>query len=116
MSWRLDAFAVTLDTVTCLPPDGREEAMPAPQEELADICLRLELSAATVLRLLTRGELCAADLRCLDCASKDCVWRLLLLSAERTLHAAAGTRRIPRPLRTQKSRRKRQSMRGGRFT
>ncbi len=48
-------------------------------------CLRLEVSAETLLRLLASGQLCAADFRCLDCESKQCVWRLLLMSCEKTL-------------------------------
>ena len=53
-------------------------------------CLRLELSAETLLRLLASGELCVADFRCLDCESKQCVWRLLLMSSEKTLNAGTG--------------------------
>lgn len=40
--------------------------------------LRVEIDAATLLRLLQRQLLCAAELRCLDCESKHCLWRLCL--------------------------------------
>lgn len=40
--------------------------------------LRLEMSAATMRRLLENGQLSAADFRCLDCESKQCIWRLFL--------------------------------------
>lgn len=50
-------------------------------------CLRLEVSAQTMLRLLANGQLRAADFRCLDCESKQCVWRLLLMSCKKTLNA-----------------------------
>ena len=39
--------------------------------------MRLELSPQTLQRLLSSGQLCAADFRCLDCATKHCVWRLM---------------------------------------
>lgn len=52
--------------------------------------LRLELSAETLLRLLERGELCAAELHCLDCDSKHCLWRLLLMSCSKTMNTARG--------------------------
>jgi hypothetical protein len=45
--------------------------------------IRIEVSAATLGRLLAEGHLCAADLRCLDGASKRCVWRLCLTSCVR---------------------------------
>lgn len=40
--------------------------------------LRVEIDAETLLRLLQRQLLCAAELRCLDCESKHCLWRLCL--------------------------------------
>jgi hypothetical protein len=45
--------------------------------------VRLELPANTLARLISGGALCAADFRCLDCASKHCVRRLLM-------HVCAG--------------------------
>ncbi len=47
-------------------------------------CMRLELSSQTLRRLLTSGQLCAADFRCLDCTTKHCVWRLM---ASRCTHS-----------------------------
>ncbi len=49
-------------------------------------CLRLKLSADTLLRLLASGQFCAADFRRLDCESKHCLWRLLLMSCAKTIN------------------------------
>jgi hypothetical protein len=57
---------------------------------LANGCLRLEISAETLLRLLANGQLCAADFRCLDCESKQCIWRLLLMSCKTMLKPGSG--------------------------
>lgn len=40
--------------------------------------LRIEVAEETVCRLLEEGRVCVADFRCLDCKSKDCLWRLCL--------------------------------------
>ena len=42
--------------------------------------VRVEISTATVSRLLVEGQVCAAEFRCLDCRSKQCLWRLCLQS------------------------------------
>lgn len=42
--------------------------------------VRVELSEKTIARLLTCGHVCVADLRCLDCRAKHCIWRLALES------------------------------------
>jgi len=42
--------------------------------------VRLEMSEKTLKSLLTANQVCAADFRCLDCASKQCMWRLCLES------------------------------------
>lgn len=42
--------------------------------------VRVELSADILNRLLASGQVCAADLRCLDCESKKCIWRLCLVN------------------------------------
>jgi hypothetical protein len=42
--------------------------------------LRLEMSQEMLKRLLTAGEVCAADFRYLDCESKQCLWWLCLES------------------------------------
>lgn len=52
--------------------------------------LRLEIPAETLLRLLASGQLCAADVRCLDCASKQCLWRLLLMSVDKMINVVSG--------------------------
>lgn len=46
--------------------------------------VRIELSEAVIARLLARGEVCAADFRCLDCHAKNCLWRLALKSCRST--------------------------------
>lgn len=52
--------------------------------------LRLEIPAETLLRLLASGQLCAADVRCLDCDSKQCLWRLLLMSVDKMINVVSG--------------------------
>lgn len=47
--------------------------------------VRVALSAETLARLIGGGALCAAELRCLDCASKECVRRLALEACARNL-------------------------------
>ena len=42
--------------------------------------IRVEMSADTIARLLAEGRVCAAEFRCLDCRSKQCLWRLCLES------------------------------------
>jgi len=42
--------------------------------------VRLEMSEKTLKCLLTAGQVCAADFHCLDCESKQCLWRLCLES------------------------------------
>jgi hypothetical protein len=40
--------------------------------------LCVKISADTMKRLLMANQLCAADMNCLDCKSKDCLRRLCL--------------------------------------
>jgi hypothetical protein len=40
--------------------------------------LRIEIAEETLTRLIMAGQVCAADLRCLDCHSKQSLWRLCL--------------------------------------
>lgn len=54
-------------------------------------CVQLELESAVLLRLLENGALCASEFRCLDCDSKQCVWRLCLMSCEKQLGANSGS-------------------------
>ncbi len=42
--------------------------------------VRLELAATTLNRLLETRQLCAVDFRCLDCESKQRVWRMCLMN------------------------------------
>lgn len=57
--------------------------------------VRVEIAAETLTRLLAGGQLCAADLRCLDGRSKQHLWRLCLKSCARK--PSAGTRDRPVP-------------------
>jgi len=42
--------------------------------------VRVEISADKLRELVNMGALCAADMHCLDCESKQCVWRICLRS------------------------------------
>jgi hypothetical protein len=52
--------------------------------------VRLEMSETTLRSLLTAGQVCAADFRCLDCESKKCLWRLCLESCVITVPDCRG--------------------------
>lgn len=83
MNWSLEKVA----RISVTRPPAAAGGRSAGEEKDAALlngCLRLEISARTLLRLLASGRLCAADFRCLDCESKRCVWRLLLKSASRS--------------------------------
>jgi len=43
--------------------------------------IRIEISSSTLARLLQHTALCAAEVRSLDSASKDIIWRLCLESS-----------------------------------
>lgn len=47
--------------------------------------IRIEMSAETITRLLAQGQVCAAEIRCLDCRSKECLWRLCLETCARKM-------------------------------
>lgn len=40
--------------------------------------VRVQITEAKLLELLKGGLLCTSDMRCLDCESKDCLWRLTI--------------------------------------
>lgn len=42
--------------------------------------VQLEIEAGKLEALISSGDLCVADLRCLNSESKTCVWRLCLAS------------------------------------
>ncbi|MGD9367845.1 MAG: hypothetical protein PVH87_19245 [Desulfobacteraceae bacterium] len=42
--------------------------------------VRVEITEEILSRLLANEQVCAADFRCLDCKSKQCLWRLCLQS------------------------------------
>jgi hypothetical protein len=49
--------------------------------------VRIELSEKTIARLLAGGQICVAELRCLDCRTKRCIWRLVLESCRADMRA-----------------------------
>lgn len=57
--------------------------------------IKLEIDTETLRRLLDSGQLCAADIRCLDCASKHCVWKLCLQSLGREMTCPQTTPSVP---------------------
>lgn len=52
--------------------------------------LRLEISEERLKRLLAAGQVCAADFRCLDRESKQCLWRLCLETCVVNLTSGVG--------------------------
>ena len=50
--------------------------------------VRVEVTEEIMVRLLTAGQVCAADLRCLDCESKQCLRRLCLESCVKSRNRA----------------------------
>lgn len=59
--------------------------------------LRLEFSAATLLRLLSESRLCASDFRCLDTDSHRCVRKLLLQSCRIKMQSVDTAAKIDFP-------------------
>jgi hypothetical protein len=53
--------------------------------------VRVQVDAKTLNRLLAAGQVCAADFRCLDCKSKQCIWRLCLLNCANKLKTRMAT-------------------------
>ena len=53
--------------------------------DLNDDFLRVELKANTLALLMEKGHLCAADFRCLDSESKECVQKLCLKTCAKCL-------------------------------
>ncbi|NOX76498.1 MAG: hypothetical protein GXP17_07795 [Gammaproteobacteria bacterium] len=52
----------------------RQQSSSRPQAEH----VRVEISADKLRELVNAGALCAADVHCLDCESKQCVWQVCL--------------------------------------
>ena len=50
--------------------------------------MRVEVTEETLNRLLSAGQACAAEFRCLDCKSKECLWHLCLISCTNNLKPA----------------------------
>lgn len=40
--------------------------------------IRIEIDAQSLERMIDSGHLSASDMRCLDCNSKRCIWRMCL--------------------------------------
>jgi hypothetical protein len=49
--------------------------------------VQLEIGIEKLESLFNKGELCAADVSCLNCASKDCIWNLCLTACARRMHS-----------------------------
>jgi hypothetical protein len=47
--------------------------------------IQLEIGLDKLETLIEKGELCAADVRCLNSASKECIWNLCLCVCARRL-------------------------------
>jgi hypothetical protein len=60
--------------------------------------IRVEVDTETLNRLLAAGQVCAADFRCLDCKSKQCIWRLCLLNCTNELTSEKATESAHRNL------------------
>jgi hypothetical protein len=54
--------------------------------------VRVEVDADTLNRLLASGQVCAADFRCLDCESKQCIWQLCLINSTGRLKTSKSGR------------------------
>jgi len=52
--------------------------------------MRVEVTEEMLTRLLAAGQVCAADFRCLDCTSKQCLWRLCLESCTNRVSTTIG--------------------------
>ena len=50
--------------------------------------VQLEIGLDRLEALFNKGELCAADVRCLNCTSKTCVWNLCLAVCARRMHCS----------------------------
>jgi len=59
----------------CASADGQASCLSEKTEHV-----RLEIDAIRLRELLSAGVLCAADFRCLDCESRQCVWRSCLMN------------------------------------
>ncbi|BBO70023.1 hypothetical protein DSCA_39530 [Desulfosarcina alkanivorans] len=59
-------------------------------EAAEDKHIRVEIGEKTLLRLLAGGQVCAADLNCLDCDSKKRLCRLCLQSCADTIAGGLG--------------------------
>ncbi len=65
--------------------------------DMTTVCkkrVRVEMTEETLSRLLEGGQVCAADFCCLDCDSKQCLWRLCLESCVNTVMPGVGDRPI----------------------
>ena len=57
--------------------------------------VRVEVTEETLIRLLSAGQVCAAEFRCLDCKSKECLWQLCLKSITNNLTTVVEDRSTP---------------------
>ena len=47
--------------------------------------VQIEIGIEKLESLFNKGDLCAADIRCLNCESKKCIWNLCLTSCARRM-------------------------------
>ena len=50
--------------------------------------IQIEISLEKVEALFSIGELCAADIHCLNCRSKKCIWNICLRSCARKMNCS----------------------------
>lgn len=84
----MDSRSVTVPAWEDAPAQPLRDQKSVIREEAGHV--RLEISADRLHELLKVGALCASDFRCLDCESKQCVWRLCLVSCVKHF--------VPRPM------------------
>jgi hypothetical protein len=61
-----------------------------PQQDV----VQLEIGLDKLEALFNTGALCAADLRCLNCASKECIWNLCLSVCARRMQCKIASSKL----------------------
>ena len=54
--------------------------------------VQIEIGVAMLEALFNKGELCAFDIRCLNCESKQCIWNLCLTSCAKRMRCNLSSR------------------------
>ena len=50
--------------------------------------IQLEISLEKLEILFSKGEICAADIHCLNCRSKKCIWNICLTSCAKAMNCS----------------------------